>query len=118
MEFMSMMIAFAPLFSQRVWPQALTLVMGALLAPGKRTVSQLLRVMGLADEPQFQRYHRVLNRAVWSSRQASRILLSLLVRTFAADGEESGLQRGASTVTQCVRAKRISSRPVDCAGSV
>jgi hypothetical protein len=27
--------------------------------------------MGLADEPQFQRYHRVLNRAVWSSRQAS-----------------------------------------------
>ncbi|MEP0930298.1 MULTISPECIES: transposase [Cyanophyceae] len=86
MEFMSMMIAFAPLFSQRVWPQALTLVMGALLAPGKRTVSQLLRVMGLADEPQFQRYHRVLNRAVWSSRQASRILLTILVTTFAADG--------------------------------
>jgi hypothetical protein len=85
MEFMSMMIAFAPLFSQRVWPRALTLVMGALLAPGKRTVSQLLRVMGLADEPQFQRYHRVLNRAVWSSRQASRILLSLLVETFATD---------------------------------
>jgi hypothetical protein len=60
--------------------------MGALLAPGKRTVSQLLRVMGLADEPQFQRYHRVLNRAVWSSRRASQILLSILVRTFAADG--------------------------------
>jgi hypothetical protein len=60
--------------------------MGALLAPGKRTVSQLLRVMGLADEPQFQRYHRVLNRAVWSSRQASQILLSILVRTFATDG--------------------------------
>ena len=53
MEFMSMMIAFAPLFSQRVWPQALTLVMGALLVPGKRTVSQMLRVMGLADDPQF-----------------------------------------------------------------
>lgn len=86
MEFMSMMIAFAQLFSQRVWPQALTLVMGALLAPGKRTVSQMLRVMGLADDPQFQRYHRVLNRAVWSSRQASRILFNLLVATFAADG--------------------------------
>lgn len=86
MEFMKMMIAFAPLFSQRVWPQALTLVIGALLAPGKRTVSQILRVMGLAKEPQFQRYHRVLNRAVWSSRQASRRLLALLVSTFAADG--------------------------------
>lgn len=55
MKFMSMMIAFAPLFSQRVWSQALTLVMGALLAPGKPTVSQVLRVMGLANEPQFQR---------------------------------------------------------------
>ncbi|MBW4485897.1 MAG: transposase [Tildeniella torsiva UHER 1998/13D] len=86
MEFMKVMIAFAPLFSQRVWLHALTLVMGALLAPGKRTVSQILRVMGLAHEPQFQRYHRVLNRAVWSSRQASRILLNLLVGTFASDG--------------------------------
>ncbi|MGF1571244.1 MAG: hypothetical protein ACFCVD_24745, partial [Nodosilinea sp.] len=28
----------------------------------------------------------MLNRAVWSSRQASRILLSILVTTFAADG--------------------------------
>lgn len=86
MEFIEMMIAFAPLFSQRVWPQALTLVIGALLAPGKRTVSQILRVMGVAEEPQFQRYHRVLNRAVWSSRQASRRLLALLVSTFATDG--------------------------------
>lgn len=86
MEFMAMMLAFAPLFSQRVWPQALTMVMGALLAPGKRTVSQVLRVMGLADEPQFQRYHRVLNRAVWSSRQASHILLTLLVNAFAPEG--------------------------------
>jgi len=92
--------------------------MGALLAPGKRTVSQLLRVMGLAEEPQFQRYHRVLNRAVWSSRQASRILLRILVTTFAADGGESELQRGVSTVTQCVRAKNISSRLVGCAGLV
>ncbi len=128
MEFMAMMVAFAPLFSQRVWPQVLMLVMGALLAPGKRTVSQLLRVMGLADEPQFQRYHRVLNRAVWSSRQASRVLLSILVRTFAADdvivmGLDDIIERrwGKRIVARglrCVRAKGISSRPMDYAGSV
>ena len=29
----------------------LVLVAGAVLAPGKRTVTQVLRVMGLADEP-------------------------------------------------------------------
>jgi hypothetical protein len=91
MEFISMMIVFAPLFSQRVWPQTLTLVMGALLAPGKRTVSQVLRVMGLANEPQFQRYYRVLNRAVWSSRQASRILLSILVRLCCMNNPGSGV---------------------------
>lgn len=42
--------------------------------------------MGLSDEKHFQNYHRVLNRAVWSSLAASRILLSLLIRTFATQG--------------------------------
>ncbi|HEX9844481.1 MAG TPA: transposase, partial [bacterium] len=38
--------------------------------------------MGLSDEAQFQNYHRVLNRARWSSRALSRILLRLLVAAF------------------------------------
>ena len=42
--------------------------------------------MGLGHTSQFQRYHRVLNRAVWSSREASRVLLRLLVETFVPDG--------------------------------
>jgi hypothetical protein len=45
-------------------------------------VTAALRVMGLRDETQFQNYHRVLNRAHWSSRALSRILLRLLVRAF------------------------------------
>ena len=56
--------------------------MGAILTPSKRTVSAALRVMGLRDEVHFQNYHRLLNRAVWSSRQASRILLRLLLDAF------------------------------------
>jgi hypothetical protein len=55
-------------------------------APGKRTVSAALRVMGLGQTEQFQRYHRVLNRAVWSGREASRVLLEVLVRTFVPNG--------------------------------
>ena len=62
------------------------LLTGAILAPGKRTVTAALRVMGLSDDRHFQTYHRVLNRAVWSSLQASRILLGILVSTFAATG--------------------------------
>jgi hypothetical protein len=42
--------------------------------------------MGLGQTEQNQRYHRVLNRAVWSSRKASRVLLGLLIKTFLAEG--------------------------------
>ena len=73
---------FVPLFSRRVWPHVQVLLAGAILAPGKRTVSAALRVMGLGQTEHFQRYHRLLNRAVWSGREASRVLLSLLVKTF------------------------------------
>jgi DDE superfamily endonuclease len=57
-----------------------------MLAPGKRTVTAVLRIVGRGNEKRFQNYHRVLNRARWSSRAASRILLRLLVRTFAPSG--------------------------------
>jgi hypothetical protein len=59
---------------------------GAILAPGKRTVSAILRVMALEHELHFQNYHRVLSRAIWSSRQASRILLQQLVQVFVPKG--------------------------------
>jgi hypothetical protein len=57
---------------------AQVLVLGAILAPGKRTVSSCLRVMGLAWERHFTNYHRVVNRAQWSALQASKILLGML----------------------------------------
>lgn len=77
---------FVPLFSRRVWSHVQVLLIGAILVPGRRTVSAALRVMGLGQTEHFQRYHRVLNRAVWSGREVSRVLLGLLVKTFVADG--------------------------------
>ncbi len=62
------------------------LVTGAILTPGGRTITNALRAMGLAKEKHFQNYHRVLNRAVWSSRRAAKVLLRLLVQTFAPTG--------------------------------
>ena len=73
---------FELLFSERVWEWAKILLVGAILAPGKRTVTAALRVMGLSDDAQFQNDHRVLNRAVWSPLALSRVLLGLLVETF------------------------------------
>lgn len=86
MEILSVLSLFAPLFSARVWDSAIVLLVGAILAPGKRTVTAVLRVMGQSQNRNFQRYHRVLNRAIWSSLAASRILLMHLLGVFAPTG--------------------------------
>jgi hypothetical protein len=77
---------FAPLFSHQIWLHARVLLLGAMLAPRPRTVTAALRVMGLALERRFTNYHRVLNRATWSARQGSRILLGLLLTVLVPPG--------------------------------
>ena len=79
-------VKFAPVFSKRVWEHVQVLVVGALLAPGKRTVTAVLRVMGLSQERHFQNYHRVLNRARWSSLAVAHVLRGMVVGTFASTG--------------------------------
>lgn len=86
MDIMVVLGCFAQVFSERTWDWVQVLVVGAILAPGKRTVSSVLTVVGLSQEKQYQRYHRVLNRAKWSGLAASKILLGLLVAVFAKDG--------------------------------
>jgi hypothetical protein len=78
--------AFAPLFSRRVFEHAKLLVVGAILAPGKRTVTSVLRVMGRSSDEHFQNYHRVLSRARWLPLAASHLLLSLLLNAFVPKG--------------------------------
>jgi len=85
-EYTTILSTFASLFSKRIWQQVHLLLIGAILAPGQRTVTAVLRILGLSAEKHFQNFHRVLNRAVWSSRDASRVLLRLLVTAFAAFG--------------------------------
>jgi hypothetical protein len=81
-EFLSVIGVFAPVFSKPVWPHVKVLVTGAVLAPGKRTVTAVLAIMGRHVESHVQTYHRVLNRGVWSPLTASRRLLKLLVAVF------------------------------------
>ena len=86
-EIVRVLRVFEDVFSERIWDWAQVLVIGAILTPGQRTVAAVLRVMGLSDERQFQNYHRVLNRARWSSRELSRRLLLVLVETFVSVDE-------------------------------
>jgi len=59
-EFVALLAAFAPLFSNRVWAHAQVLAAGAILAPDRRTVAPALRVMGLSFDRRFANYHRYL----------------------------------------------------------
>jgi hypothetical protein len=80
------LVPFAPIFSKRVWQHVQVLLAGAILAPSARTVSSALRAMGLEREKRFHRYHRVLSRASWSSLEAGRVLLGLVVKAFVPEG--------------------------------
>ena len=77
---LAVLIPFATLFQQRTWRKAQVLLVGAILAPGQRTVAAALRVMGLSGDRNYARYHQVLNRAAWSPLQLSQVLLRLLLQ--------------------------------------
>lgn len=110
MDIMVVLGCFAQVFSERTWDWVQVLVVGAILAPGKRTVSSVLTVVGLSQEKQYQRYHRVLNRAKWSSLQISKILLGLLVAAFVAMGDTIVL--GADETLERRKGKQIKAKGV------
>jgi hypothetical protein len=101
---------FVPLFSYRVWGHVQVLIVGAILAPGKRTVASTLRAVGLQEERRFCRYHRVLSRAKWSTQEASRILLGLLVEAFVPEGDP--LVVGIDETLERRQGKRITAKGI------
>jgi len=107
--FAAVILSFAPLFFQRSWRHAEVLLIGAILAPGKRTVTSLLRITGLARERRFVNYHRVLSRAAWSTRAASRLLLGLLIEAFASSGP---VVLGIDDTIERRRGKRIAAKGI------
>jgi hypothetical protein len=85
---MSVLCEFESAFSQPTWRKVQVLILGTLLARGRRTVTAALRQMGLHEASNVSLYHHVLNRACWSALGLSRRLLVLLGRTFVAMGGE------------------------------
>jgi len=108
-RFVPVILPFAGLFRQRTWRHARALLVGAILAPGVRTVTSVLRVLGLARERRWVNYHRVLSRAVWSPRAASLTLLRLLLRAFAPAGP---LVFGIDDTIERRRGKRIRAKGI------
>ena len=85
-EFQAVIYSYAHLFCRRVFAHVQRLLLGALLALGKRTVTAVLRIVGLGQQPAWHKYHRVLSWAKWSARAASCVLLAQLVAAFVPTG--------------------------------
>ena len=85
-EIIQLLSGFAVAMTAPTFAKSLVLIYGAILAPGTRTVSAILRVMGLGDLETFVNYHRVLNRDRWSPWRLSKLLLTLLLRLFVPEG--------------------------------
>lgn len=111
-EFVAIIIAFQPLFSKPVFDHATVLLIGAILTPGVRTVTAALRMMGLSQTMHFQNYHRVLNRARWSAREASQILLSLLLKPFAGQDRDDPIVFGIDETIERRWGKKIKARGI------
>ena len=92
-----LLVPFAMLFTAPTWHKAQLLVVGAILSTGQRTVAAALRIMGRRDQRDYARYHEVLNRAVWSPREAARVLLMLLLQYL--DHGDSPLVFGVRSLT-------------------
>ena len=101
---------FATLFQSRTWLKAQVLLIGAILTPGKRTITSALRVMGLSRAGTFAKYHQVLNRASWSSLQLSQVLLRLLLGYL--DQKVGPLVFGIDETLERRRGQRISAKGI------
>ena len=108
-RFVAVILCFAPLFQQRSWRHAQVLLIGAILVPGQRTVTSILRISGLCQERRFVNYHRVLNRAAWSGRAAAQVLLGLLLDAFVPTGP---VLLGLDDSIERRRGKRISAKGI------
>ena len=85
-EIIPVLAHFAPVFTAPTYQKALVLIVGTILAKGRRTVTSALRAVGHTQTADWAKYHHVLNRARWSGLELSARLLLLLVATWAPAG--------------------------------
>jgi DDE superfamily endonuclease len=77
---------FASAFTAPTLRGVLVLIAGAILAPGRRTVTSALSILGLREIATFTTFHRVLNRNRWAPRDLARRLLHQLITAFVPEG--------------------------------
>jgi hypothetical protein len=99
--------ARAPIVSKHVLAHVTRWMFGAIFAPGKRTVTSVLGVMGTRHDRHCQHDHRGLSRAPWLALRGGCLLLRVLGRACVPTGpvglgsdETSARRRSARMATQ------------------
>src|SRR5215204_6677952 len=82
----ALLAALTPTFTQPTADRLTTLLVGAVLTTGRRTVANLLRTLRHLATGHPTSYRRVLSRAPWSGPALGCALARLLLRAFAPEG--------------------------------
>jgi DDE superfamily endonuclease len=79
-------VAWRAVFSESVFDKFMTLLQGAVLTPGCRTISRILRLLGSLADAHPSSYHRVLSHRRWSMWPMARILAEYILSAFCHKG--------------------------------
>jgi len=80
-----LLMSFSIAFTQPTFQRSLVLLVGAILARGRRTITNLLWNVGELAEGDPTDYHRVFSRAPWSLWKLGRVLAIAVVELAATD---------------------------------
>ena len=78
--FMNLSVAFTEPTAARM----AVLMVGMILARGRRTITAALRVMGWLADGHFSAYHRLFSRSPWSVWTLGQVLARLIIELFPA----------------------------------
>ena len=80
-----LLLSFSIAFTQPTFQRSLVLLVGAILAQGRRTVTSILWTVGDLAEGDPSDYHRVFSRAPWSLWVLGRILALAVIELAGCD---------------------------------
>jgi len=82
-----LLVSLASAFTQPTFQRALVLVIGAILAPGRHTLTHLLWTVRTLAPGHYSAYHRVLSRAVWALFPLAKILAAAILELIPTEEE-------------------------------
>ena len=81
----AVLMPFVCAFSQPTSARMMVIVVGAILARGRRTVTNIVWTMGELATGDCSAFHRVFSRAPWNMRRLGKTLATLLVELVPGD---------------------------------